>query len=234
MKVFIINLKREAERKNLMLSQIKKLNSKKYEFIFFEAVDAKQNQHIRFKNAKQSFLSKIIRGKYLVDGEIACFASHYLLWRKCIKLNEPIVILEDDVEFVPEFENGLKKICEANFEYVRLICTFNKPLKEIKKDFYTSHLGISGTQGYYLTPTAAQKFINKAKKWYKPVDDYMDSFWINDVPIIIHIPFLIKENNIETTILDRAKKTNTFFKITREISKICLEIRKFFYMKTRH
>jgi len=232
MKIFIINLERATERKNIMLPQIEKLNSKKYEFIFFKAIDAKQNQHSKFKNERQSFLSKIIRGKYLVDGEIACFASHFSLWQKCIELNEPIVILEDDVEFLPEFENGLKEICESDFEYVRLVCTFDKSFKEIKQKFYSSHLGISGAQGYYLTPAAARKFVDNAKKWYTPVDDYMDSFWVNDVPIIVHIPFLIKgDETVETTIQNRAKKPNIFFKITREFSRLCLEIRKFLYMK---
>jgi len=234
MKIFIINLERATERKNIMLSQIENLNTKEYEFIFFEAIDAKKNQHLEFKNERQSFLTKIIGGRNLVDGEIACFASHFLLWQKCVELNEPIVVLEDDIEFLPEFENRLKNIREAGFEYVRLICTFDKQFKEIKENFYTSYLGISGAQGYYLTPPAARKFINKSKKFYKPVDDYMDSFWINDVPTIVYIPFLIKGNDtVETsTILNRGKKPNIFFKATREIAKGFLEIRKFFYIKT--
>ena len=29
----------------------------------------------------------------------AVFASHYLLWKKCVELNEPILILEHDVIF---------------------------------------------------------------------------------------------------------------------------------------
>jgi glycosyl transferase family 25 len=234
MKVFIINLKRAVERKELMLSQIQSsglIKSNELEFIFFDAIDAKQNQHIKFKNERQSFVSKIIIARYLFDGEIACFASHFLLWQKCIELNEPIVVLEDDIEFLPEFENGLKKISESSFEYVRFICTFEKKMFKIEENFYKSYYAISGAQGYYLTPTAAQKFINKAKKWYKPVDDYMDSFWINNVPNIVHTPFLIKGIDIDSTIIDRVKKkTNIFFKITHEISHICLVIRKFCYI----
>ena len=34
-----------------------------------------------------------------ISAEMECFASHYLLWEKCIKLDEPIIILEDYVEF---------------------------------------------------------------------------------------------------------------------------------------
>ena len=34
------------------------------------------------------------------DNVGACFASHYLLWQKCIELGEPILILEHDAIFV--------------------------------------------------------------------------------------------------------------------------------------
>ena len=35
---------------------------------------------------------------------IACFLSHYLLWLKCSAINEPILILEHDAEFIKQFD----------------------------------------------------------------------------------------------------------------------------------
>jgi len=32
-------------------------------------------------------------------GVIGCFYSHYNLWKRCVELNEPIMIFEDDVKF---------------------------------------------------------------------------------------------------------------------------------------
>ena len=54
---------------------------------------------------------------------------------------------------------------------------------------------------------------------------------MNNVSNIVHIPFLIKEVDIATTIMQREIKPNIFFKITREISRACLEVRKFCYLK---
>ena len=34
-----------------------------------------------------------------MDVQSGCFLSHYSLWKKCIELKEPIIILEHDVEF---------------------------------------------------------------------------------------------------------------------------------------
>jgi len=41
------------------------------------------------------------------DNVAACFTSHYLLWKKCVELNEPILILEHDAIFkqnIPEID----------------------------------------------------------------------------------------------------------------------------------
>lgn len=34
-------------------------------------------------------------------GELGCYASHYLMWQKCVEINEPIIILEDDIKISP-------------------------------------------------------------------------------------------------------------------------------------
>ena len=78
MKIYIINLKRCADRKVAMQNEVKKL-SDEFEVIFFDGIDAKLNEHIQFKEKHFSKLTKYLRGKDLADSEIACFASHYLL-----------------------------------------------------------------------------------------------------------------------------------------------------------
>lgn len=111
MKVFIINLERSKNRKEHMRNEINKLFAynpelkEKLEFIFFKAVDAKNNDHLEFKEHFPWWASWVM-GRELSDGEKACFASHHKLWQECIKLDEPIIILEDDVEFSDEFLNS--------------------------------------------------------------------------------------------------------------------------------
>lgn len=105
MKIFIVNLKRAKERKEFMQRQFDSASEgakKGFEVIFFEAIDAQKDEHLSFKQYSK-IRSLLFRGKELSAGERACFASHYSLWQKCVELNEPIVVIEDDVELEEEF-----------------------------------------------------------------------------------------------------------------------------------
>ncbi|MDR0927950.1 MAG: glycosyltransferase family 25 protein [Ignavibacteria bacterium] len=228
MKIFIINLETEINRRNSMIFQMDSINSDKNEFIFFNAINS-QKIGIFF-NKINPFFSKLIRGKSLTDGEIACFASHYSLWQKCLELKEDIVILEDDVALLPDFENGLDVIKKSPYNYTKLMCLFDKKSKKINGNFYITRNGVSGAQGYYLTPFAARQFIEKSRAWLYPVDDYLDSFWIHKIPTIFYFPYLIKENenSLNSTIKNRKSSINIVFKISREISRFILNIRKLF------
>ncbi|WP_104713491.1 glycosyltransferase family 25 protein [Helicobacter cetorum] len=55
----------------------------------------------------------------LLPQELGCFLSHYFLWKKCLELNEPIIILEDDVALEPNFIQALKDCLKSPFEFVR-------------------------------------------------------------------------------------------------------------------
>lgn len=137
MKVFIINLERSLDRKEHMQKQIQKLFLKnpnlknKLEFIFFKAIDAKNKEHLEFKDHFPWWDSWVL-GRELSDGEKACFASHYRLWQECVKLNEPIMILEDDVEFSDEFlnhgEEYIDELSKSEYEYIGLCYIFDKRL----------------------------------------------------------------------------------------------------------
>ncbi|EIL9245073.1 glycosyltransferase family 25 protein, partial [Campylobacter coli] len=186
MKVFIINLERSLDRKEHMKKQIQKLFEKnpslknKLEFIFFKAIDAKNKEHLEFKDHFPWWASWVL-GRELSDGEKACFASHYKLWQECVKLDEPIIILEDDVEFSDEFlNNGVEYIDEllkSKYEYIRLCYLFDKRLYFLNEGgYYLSFEKLAGTQGYVLQVSAAMKFLKYAKNWIYAVDDYMDMF----------------------------------------------------------
>lgn len=173
MKVFIINLERSLYRKEYMQKQIQKLFEKnpslknKLEFIFFKAIDAKNKEHLEFKD-HFSWWGSWILGRELSDGEKACFASHYKLWQECVKLDEPIIILEDDVEFSDEFLNNgteyIDELLKSKYEYIRLCYLFDKRLYFLSEgEYYLSFEKLAGTQGYVLQVSAAKKFLKCAK-----------------------------------------------------------------------
>lgn len=240
-KVFIINLKRSKDRYNAMHSRIATLLDmypflrEVLEFEFFEAIDAKAKEHKRFEKHYNHHLCVLLRGKVLSEGELACFASHYTLWQKCAQEDKPCIILEDDVCFSEHFAQGVLEIVQSNYEYVRLMALhILKSYKPTSMPHIISTTQIcSGTQGYYLTPSGARKFLAYAGKWIFPVDDYMDMFYIHKVWILVSMPYLLAEDQTSTDISDRAEiKAKGLTKITREISRFGLQVYKLLFYLT--
>ncbi|HDV7405869.1 glycosyltransferase family 25 protein [Campylobacter coli] len=231
MKAFIINLERSLDRKEYMQRQNQKLFEKnpslknKLEFIFFKAVDAKNKEYLEFKQHFPWWASWVL-GRELSDGEKACFASHYKLWQECIKLDKPIIILEDDVEFSDEFLNNgeeyIEELSKSEYEYVRFCYLFDKKFYPLNENYILSFEKLAGTQGYVLKPSAANKFISKAKFIYTPVDDYMDMFYKHKVLNIVKKPLLLKHNCKLESEISNLGRTNKKFKIHRKI------VREFF------
>nr|WP_232258123.1 glycosyltransferase family 25 protein [Helicobacter pylori] len=56
----------------------------------------------------------------LLPQEFGCYLSHYLLWKECVKLNQPVVILEDDVALEPNFMQALEDCLKSPFDFVKL------------------------------------------------------------------------------------------------------------------
>ena len=67
---------------------------------FFEAYDGKYLDN---------------HSKFLRSGEIGCAKSHIELWKKCLELNVPLLILEDDSIYRKNFVDILKKLEIHNF-----------------------------------------------------------------------------------------------------------------------
>lgn len=127
-------------------------------------------------------------------GQLGCFASHYLLWQECIKLNQPIIVLEDDVlptsDFYEKCALSLEVIYADKAQVVRLFAIHSKchPIKtSVSNNFdcLFSPVGGMGTQGYCLSPKGAQKLLNACPPlWILPVDVYMDAFYTHRVQVL--------------------------------------------------
>ncbi|HEB7545100.1 glycosyltransferase family 25 protein [Campylobacter coli] len=243
MKVFIINLERSLDRKEYMQRQIQKLFEKnpdlknKLEFIFFKAVDAKNKEHLDFKQHFPWWASWAL-GRELSDGEKACFASHYKLWQECVKIDEPIIILEDDVEFSDEFLNNgeeyIEELSKSEYEYVRFCYLFDKKFYPLNNNYLLSFEKLAGTQGYILKASAAKKFIKYAKRWIYPVDDYMDMFYKHKVLNIVKKPLLLKHDcGLESMISKAGRlfiKPRLYKKIIREIFRLYRDVSRLLYV----
>jgi GR25 family glycosyltransferase involved in LPS biosynthesis len=127
-------------------------------------------------------------GKLSRPGVVGCFYSHYSLWEKCVQLNEPIMIFEDDVKFY----RGWNPVA---FDGV-LILSLGKSsfLSEPNKTYLENPAGVPravpwknfsmpGASGYALTPDAALGLIKFYRPYWYPADNAINQYI---APMYIH------------------------------------------------
>ncbi|KPL93028.1 glycosyltransferase family 25 protein [Vibrio sp. L5-1] len=186
-KIFVINLESSTERKENISRQLGELS---LPFELFSAVDGRTSPPHPLLKRYNDDLSQTYRAKTLSAGQLGCYASHYLLWQKCVELNQPIIVIEDDALLFKEtFLNFIRDTAELpNYiECIRLFknkrrkfssyCIFECSSTKIHK-FTKGHMSATG---YFLTPSGAKKLLNNSNEWYMAVDIYMDRFWQNEV-----------------------------------------------------
>jgi len=111
-------------------------------------------------------------------GVRGCFYSHYRLWQKCVELNEPIIIFEDDIVITRPF-------LETDWDDV-LIVALGHPTKSER---FMHHLispsgdpraeecklaSMPGCCGYAIKPHAARKLLDRYATTFLPADNAMN------------------------------------------------------------
>lgn len=99
---------------------------------------------------------------YDIYAVMACAKSHMYLWKKCIELDEKILILEDDVIFYNEEAKQLFKTFDFDSIEFDIFYLDGKLVDEPYKvqSAYPFHSGCA----YIITPRAAQILLNKVEK----------------------------------------------------------------------
>jgi GR25 family glycosyltransferase involved in LPS biosynthesis len=130
---------------------------------------------------RKDFKDDVRYNKAQKSGVKGCFYSHYRLWQKCVELNEPIWIFEDDVLF----ERGWLPI---EWEDVLMVCLGKKSYQH---EFYQPllyspsgppqaldipNLSIPGAVGYAIKPHAAKKLIECYSNEMLPADTAMNQY----------------------------------------------------------
>jgi glycosyl transferase, family 25 len=197
MRIYVVALERSVERRAAIRTQ---LDSTGLDYEFFPAVDGKAGEHLSFANYRDEFCLKVWR-RPLTSGEVGCFASHYLLWQRCVERDEPMIVMEDDVVVSPRFAEAVALVVAerpGNVGYVRFaginLPAFRETGHELPDDWELVRFfgGPMGTQCYVVFPQAASRFLAHARKWVMPVDTYMDSFWQHGVAAIGILPFPVE------------------------------------------
>lgn len=111
----------------------------------------------------------------LTHGEIGCSISHLQLWQKCIQLNQPIIIFEDDIKFHDSFNlDRVKEVLEKHeFVYLSRKKMSTEEESSIEDDLVKPVFSY-WTCAYAITPSAAKKLYHKLFiKNLIPVDEYI-------------------------------------------------------------
>ena len=231
MKTFVISLKRSTDRRARIT---KTLGDANIEFEFFDAIDA-STPNFKYSEKKAPKQTQLRFGYCLIENELACFASHFSLWEKCVALNEPILVFEDNCDLSPLFSENQALFDQLvnKYHFIKLFSMFKKqysPIEKINSTFEIAyyHDRTCGIQSYLISPYAAKKFIKNANRFIDPVDNYMEKPWRHGISTYSFKPDLVTRAKIESTIGSNRKvkaKSSIWRKAIIEIFRAYEEMR---------
>ena len=106
---------------------------------------------------------------------VGCSLSHIALWRKAVELDEPIIVLEDDVRMDKDFMHTAISRIPAGVDHAAIVYL---PFAD-RSDCGTywcnvqPRKGFGGTQMYYITPRGARILLEQALPIVSQIDVYM-------------------------------------------------------------
>ena len=102
---------------------------------------------------------------------MACFMSHYRLWKKCVELDSPILVFEHDAKFIRRFDdsemddrfsivslNDPRGVTRRSSAYHDLI----EGRSVVETPWIDDHQipqGLPGNSAYYLRPVGAKRML---------------------------------------------------------------------------
>jgi glycosyl transferase family 25 len=191
MKAFIIHLSKIESSLNTALEVKKKLDEYGIDNELFEGSYGNEMTELflkqgrvchphSFKGAASCYTEEERQG-LSTSGVMGCFYSHYRLWKKCVELDEPIMVFEDDVLFVRpytpvDFDEVLITVFGNRRKSDKYWSYFENPQGEPKaKEYWQASM--PGTPGYAIKPRAAKKLIDfyDAGPTFLPSDNAMMS-----------------------------------------------------------
>jgi len=248
LKIFVINLPESAERRQASAAELDKF-AVGYEF--FAAC--------RGDKGPEAFFDTFDEDSYLMStrrlpsaAEIGCYASHMKLWERCVELNEPIIILEDDFRLEANFADALSVADEhiSKFGFLRLHPLVLRPRpgsrrldKRVKiletAGFRISFLGKvpTYTLSYAVSPKAAAAFIATSKTLTAPVDKFLQQVWVHQQPIFALEPPCVMEaaTASDSTIGDRSvkQKMGLGLKTRRQLNRLGAIAKRYFFRRKK-
>lgn len=173
---------------------------------YFTAVDERHSEAV-FKQYGIAWMNRGKRGSRKVL--MGCFSSHFLLWLKCIEIDEPIMILESDALCTRTMPSRLRFRHVINLldGYYRRNCFVqNKAALFLDKksyhgSVYYASYAMPRTVAYAVSPDGARRLVKEALSGFaRPADEFMTK---GVVDVVEHHPPPMKVNAGFPSYIDR-------------------------------
>ena len=132
MDIFVISLERSTERKVIFDNY----NSKYIKYTYHTAIDGNT---LKIDTLDSSIYRK--GSKNYSNGAVGCALSHLQLWDKCIELDKPIIIMEDDAivskDFTKHINNLMNNLLPKTWDIVQLNYNFDSVLSYKNTNYET-------------------------------------------------------------------------------------------------
>ena len=237
-KIYVINLKRETERRENIVQELKKQNIQNFEIV--DAVDGMEIKKYDLDpliSKDNKFINPINTNMNVA--EICCSLSHIKVYKKFIETkNEYALIFEDDAIFLNKFSEKLKKFIIKNFVFKKQIILlselwqfYKKPLDKEEGYEIVNVRNAVLTHAYFINREAAKSLIS----FNYPVRTMPDNFLAFKVYCGIKItglnPFLLKQDKVRfESAIPRDNRLNQtflfriyFYKLMNKILKIFIK-----------
>jgi len=152
MDIFVISLERSLERKIIFDNY----NSKYINYTYYKAVDGKT---INIDTLDPTILKK--NSINYSACAIGCALSHLQLWEKCIELDRPIIIMEDDAivsrDFKKHMNNLMNNLVPKMWDIIQLNYNFDSILSYNNTNYETCNCVFNK---HKMTKTDIVNFVN--------------------------------------------------------------------------
>jgi glycosyl transferase family 25 len=189
-KTFVIALKNHPISENQLSDCLESAKKFNWSIEVFWGIDGRTITESSWNDIRVKPLYH--KGSMGKPGTWGCFFSHWHLWNRCVKLNEPIVILEHDAvieDYWRVFD--LKLLTKLHENY-----SLQKLHKWVDED---SGVCSSSTHAYCISPKAAQKMIKFSQKVGAFAADRMIGDKVLSFEHLGHPSLVSRQNSFSTT-----------------------------------
>ena len=165
----------------------------------FQAEDFFESHRLTWEHTKEN----LALGKDPLP-EMGCFASHYLLWERCVETGEPVIVLEHDAMPVAPLPPLKFKhvILLSKPAFIRGMCRFHELDYKVPREVFYPMYRLAAAHCYAITPEGADILIRTAQETLAvPVDLFINK---KRVDILYYHPYLVDYDHNFSTIDKRS------------------------------